>query len=208
MKPWQVGFLSLSVLTPHSYNRISSLIFPHSKSPNTVPESYYDDPGDHGAVVLDSSTSMPDHPSQHPRANATLLMLARNSDLDDVVRSVRELEDRFNRKYNYPWVFLNEEQFTDDFKRYVPVMPVLPSGFVSSLFLTVIFTHTRILYSRVSVLTSGSVHFGQIPNEHWYQPSWIDEGKAEEERRKMEEEGVIYGGSVSYAFPFSTPYLL
>jgi alpha 1,2-mannosyltransferase len=44
-------------------------------------------------------------------------MLARNSDLEGAVKSVRELEDRFNRKYNYPWVFLNEEPFSSDFKR-------------------------------------------------------------------------------------------
>ena len=43
-------------------------------------------------------------------------MLARNSDTDGAVRSVRELEDRFNHRFNYPWVFLNEEPFSDDFK--------------------------------------------------------------------------------------------
>jgi Glycolipid 2-alpha-mannosyltransferase len=51
------------------------------------------------------------------RANATLLMLARNSDVDGAVRSVREVEDRFNRKHRYPWVFLNEQSFSDDFIR-------------------------------------------------------------------------------------------
>ena len=45
------------------------------------------------------------------------------------------------------------------------------------------------------------MHFGLIPEEHWNQPSWIDETKAEEERKKMEEENVIYGGSVSCGFP-------
>jgi alpha 1,2-mannosyltransferase len=70
---------------------------------------------------------MLDYPPQRPRANATLLMLARNSDVDDAVRAVRGLEDRFNRKHRYPWVFLNEQPFSDDFKRYVPLKPVLPS---------------------------------------------------------------------------------
>lgn len=70
---------------------------------------------------------MPNQPPQRHRANATLLMLARNSDVDDAVRAVRELEDRFNHKYRYPWVFLNEQAFSDDFKRYVPLTPVLPS---------------------------------------------------------------------------------
>lgn len=55
----------------------------------------------------------------HRKANATLLMLARNTDVDGVVQSMRSLEDRFNRNFQYPWVFLNEEPFTEDFKRCV-----------------------------------------------------------------------------------------
>lgn len=160
--------MSLSVLTPHPYNPVSSLIFPQTASPHTVPESYYDDPGLYETIESNTSIRLPDQPPQRPRANATLLMLARNSDIDDAVRAVRELEDRFNHKYRYPWVFLNEQSFSDDFKR------------------------------RVSNIISGPVHFGQIPEEHWYQPSWINETKAEEERKKMAEEGVIYGGSLSY----------
>ncbi len=50
------------------------------------------------------------------RANAAILMLARNSDVDNAVRSVRRLEDRFNKNFQYPWVFLNEEPFSDEFK--------------------------------------------------------------------------------------------
>lgn len=64
------------------------------------------------------------------RANATLLMLARNSDADGAVRSVRELEDRFNHKYNYPWTFLNEEPFSEDFKRCAP-LPSFPHCLIS-----------------------------------------------------------------------------
>jgi alpha 1,2-mannosyltransferase len=46
-------------------------------------------------------------------------MLARNTDLNGVISSVEQLEARFNRKFNYPWVFLNDEPFSTDFKRYV-----------------------------------------------------------------------------------------
>ena len=46
-------------------------------------------------------------------------MLARNSDLEGAMRSVRELEDRFNVRYGYPWTFLNEEPFSEEFKRCV-----------------------------------------------------------------------------------------
>lgn len=52
----------------------------------------------------------------YERANATFVILCRNSDLGGTVRSVREIEDRFNRKYRYPYVFLNEEPFSNEFK--------------------------------------------------------------------------------------------
>lgn len=52
------------------------------------------------------------------RANATLVLLARNSDINGVVQSMQSLEDRFNRHYNYPWVLLNEEPFSEEFKEY------------------------------------------------------------------------------------------
>jgi len=51
------------------------------------------------------------------RANATLVLLCRNSDLEGTVDSIRQMEDRFNKKYKYPWVLLNDEPFTDNFKR-------------------------------------------------------------------------------------------
>jgi alpha 1,2-mannosyltransferase len=51
------------------------------------------------------------------RANATFVMLARNSDVDGSVRSIRALEDRFNSRYGYPYVILNDVPFSDDFKR-------------------------------------------------------------------------------------------
>ena len=59
-------------------------------------------------------------------ANATLFMLARNSDVDGAVNSVREVEDKFNLKYGYPWVFLNEEPFSDDFKLCALSLPLWP----------------------------------------------------------------------------------
>lgn len=88
------------------------------------------------------------------RANATILVLARNSDIDGVEKSMRSLEARFNRAYGYPWTFLNEEPFDDEFK------------------------------SRVSALTDAEVQFGLVPADQWYQPDWINEelvekGKAE-----------------------------
>jgi alpha 1,2-mannosyltransferase len=73
--------------------------------------------------ILSPGISDKDRPTElavdKRRANATFVILARNSDADGTVRSIREMEDRFNRNYNYPYVLLNEEEFSDDFKRYI-----------------------------------------------------------------------------------------
>ena len=53
------------------------------------------------------------------RENATLLMLTNNWEIDGALRVVGEVEERFNRKFNYPWIFLNDEPFSDEFERYV-----------------------------------------------------------------------------------------
>ncbi|KAJ7723709.1 glycolipid 2-alpha-mannosyltransferase-domain-containing protein [Mycena olivaceomarginata] len=116
-----------------------------------VPEKYY--------LTPDVNGTMPRH------ANATIVMLARNGDLNGVVRSLTQLEAKFNTRLGYPYVFLNEEPFSDDFKR------------------------------NVLALTNNKVEFGLIPKEHWYQPEWIDEERARASRKKMEEEHVIYGGA-------------
>ncbi|PFH54343.1 glycosyltransferase family 15 protein [Amanita thiersii Skay4041] len=102
------------------------------------------------------------------KANAVIVLLARNGDLDGVLSSLKQMEDRFNRKFHYPYVFLNDEPFSDKFK------------------------------SLVSEVTDAQVQFGLIPPDHWHQPSWIDEAKASAAREKMIENKVIYGGSVPY----------
>ena len=54
------------------------------------------------------------HCSKKPRA--ALISLVRNSELEGIMQSMRQLEYRWNRKYNYPWVFFNEEPFSEEFK--------------------------------------------------------------------------------------------
>ena len=88
-------------------------------------------PGPDDLTVLENTISPEDEESKPvtvtpvttspgPRkANATILMLARNKDVHDAVQSAKRLQDRFNHKHGYPWVFLNEEPFSEDFKKYV-----------------------------------------------------------------------------------------
>jgi hypothetical protein len=73
----------------------------------------------HIARLLDLPNQVSDRSIQDGTANAVMLMLARNGELEGAVSSVRQLEEKFNRRYHYPWVFLNDEPFTDDFKQWV-----------------------------------------------------------------------------------------
>lgn len=141
---------SISNIKDHitgSQNRI-----PPYKIP--IPEEYYAHP-DAGS-------------SQGRKANAAIVMLARNGDLNGVISSMKQMEDRVNKKFHYPYVFLNDEPFSDDFK------------------------------TRVSEITDSKVQFGLIPNDHWNQPAWVNETKATESRNDMVKNNVIYGGSVPY----------
>lgn len=54
------------------------------------------------------------HISSRPRA--ALISLVRNSELPGLMQSMRQLEYHWNRKYQYPWIFFNDEPFSDEFK--------------------------------------------------------------------------------------------
>lgn len=85
-----------------------------------IPDEYY----------APSNVSSP----QGRKANAVIVMLgecsdnitqpiklngttARNGDVNGAVSSVKQMEDRFNKKFQYPYVFLNEVAFDDNFKK-------------------------------------------------------------------------------------------
>lgn len=104
----------------------------------------------------------------YQRANATFVTLARNGDLWELIESIRHVEDRFNRKYKYDWVFLNDKPFDENFKKVT------------------------------TSIVSGKTHYDVIPKEHWQFPDWIDRDKAALVREEMREKKIIYGDSVPY----------
>ncbi|ADJ41761.1 ADL265W-Ap [Eremothecium gossypii ATCC 10895] len=104
------------------------------------------------------------------REKATFVTLARNSDLYTLLESIMSVEDRFNHKFKYDWVFLNDEEFTDTFK------------------------------ALTSALVSGNTYYGKVPKEHWSFPEWIDQDRAARVRQMMAEKNVIYGDSINYRF--------
>lgn len=103
-----------------------------------------------------------------PRANGAIVMLARNSELEDVVSSMRSMERHFNQWFKYPWVFLNDEEFSSDFK-------------------TEIFKHTE-----------AEVEFGLVPQEHWNFPKDVDKDELAEFIQGQGDREILYGNLESY----------
>lgn len=110
----------------------------------------------------------PSYAKKGERPKACFVALVRNSELNDILSSIGHVEKRFNKKFNYPWVFLNDEPFTEEFKQ------------------------------KVTKAVSSEAEFELIPKKHWSYPDFIDQEKAAVERKKMVDEGVIYGGMESY----------
>jgi alpha 1,2-mannosyltransferase len=57
---------------------------------------------------------VPQLTNKAPRAKAGFVVLARNSELEAMRRSMKDVEFRFNRKYGYPWIFLNSKWIPED----------------------------------------------------------------------------------------------
>ncbi|AQZ17204.1 KTR4 (YBR199W) [Zygosaccharomyces parabailii] len=101
-------------------------------------------------------------------ANAAILSLVRNEDLDDIIGSILELEEQFNGDFQYPYVFLNDGEFTSQFKD--AILRALPQG--------------------------RKVEFGTIDPELWDMPSDIDEQEFKERMEKLN--GIQHADQVSY----------
>ncbi|RVD92206.1 KTR mannosyltransferase [Tubulinosema ratisbonensis] len=102
------------------------------------------------------------------KENAVIFSLCRNSDLNDILSSIESLEEKFNKEYKYPYLLLNDVEFTEEFKQ------------------------------KVKEKVSTEIEFGKLNSEQWGYPPWIDRKKAEEGRKDLESKGIIYGGSESY----------
>ncbi|KAG1147356.1 hypothetical protein G6F37_002022 [Rhizopus arrhizus] len=81
---------------------------------------------------------------------------------------MEQIEDTFNKKFNYPYVFLNNEAFTQEF------------------------------IDGVKSKTSSEVKFGELDSTMWGYPDYINQTYAAECRKHMEEQGVPYALSESY----------
>ena len=88
--------------------------------------------------------------------NACIIVLARNSDLGNVVDLIKQFESNFNKNHSYPYVLMNDELFTDEFKK------------------------------KLLQLTNASIEFELIEENHWKVPDWIDRQKLNSSLKKIQ----------------------
>ncbi|VEU21291.1 DEKNAAC102558 [Brettanomyces naardenensis] len=108
---------------------------------------------------------------QEARANATFYTLCRNSDLFDILETIQNYNYRFNNRYHYDWVFLNDQPFTEEFIK------------------------------LVNASVAGEAHFGLIPKEQWSLPDSVNiaEMKRGMDKLMNDPDGAVpYGDSLSY----------
>lgn len=76
------------------------------------PESHQDSSG---PSIDDTPSTATGKFKQKGNQKAAFVTLVRNGELWEIVNSIRQIEDRFNRNYHYPWIFLNDVPFTEEF---------------------------------------------------------------------------------------------
>lgn len=81
---------------------------------------------------------------------------------------MKQLEDHWNSKFNYPWTFFNDVPFTDEFK------------------------------AKTKALTKAKVNYELIPKEHWDTPDWISQDLYIESTKILKEQNVQYSSMISY----------
>ncbi|OLY80433.1 putative mannosyltransferase KTR3 [Smittium mucronatum] len=102
------------------------------------------------------------------REKAAILVLVRNKELNQILHSMRQLEDRFNRKNRYPYIFLNDKPFSNKFMEFV------------------------------ARATDSNTTFSIIPKEHWSVPSDINMKKVKSNFKVLDRLDIPYAKSMSY----------
>ncbi|KAG7820026.1 hypothetical protein KL928_001463 [Ogataea angusta] len=120
-------------------------------------------------AVFESGCRDPLIEAKNPRMNAAFVVLARNSEIDGVVSSMRSLERHFNQWFNYPWIFLNNERFTQEFKK------------------------------KVAQVSSGPVRFGTVPEAKWkFDEQQTNPVLFKEAIESQGDREIMYGNTASY----------
>ncbi|CAG8482567.1 4854_t:CDS:2 [Dentiscutata erythropus] len=107
--------------------------------------------------IEQKEVTVPDNTRQIGKANACFVVLIRNSDLHEFRNTMRQLEDRFNHKYNYPYVFLNDVPFTEEFKKLTSALTKSKTEY-----------DMGILNEKLEEMRKNEVIYGDSPGVHFY----------------------------------------
>ncbi|KAI8093629.1 nucleotide-diphospho-sugar transferase [Halteromyces radiatus] len=99
---------------------------------------------------------------------ACFVVLVRNSELQGIKNTVIQIEQRFNKQFHYPYVFLNDDYFTEQF------------------------------IQEITALTTAQVNFGKVDQQMWGYPSFINQTHAALQRAELATQGIPYADSESY----------
>ncbi|KAI9313171.1 glycolipid 2-alpha-mannosyltransferase-domain-containing protein [Dichotomocladium elegans] len=146
---YMIGSITYLLRRPVSWQPLRRTL---SNVASTQPPFYVTGPRDHPDQL---TVHLPPPGNHTARANAGFVVLVRNSELQQMLESMYDMEKRFNHKFNYPWLFLNDEPFTDEFKEFT------------------------------TKATGAQTHYGFVDASMWSYPPWIDQAKAARERERL-----------------------
>jgi len=96
----------------------------------------------------------PTPPAGLKRANGVFVIVAQNGDLYRLKRTMKELEDVFNSRFRYPYVFIGVSSFSSEF------------------------------VENTKAMTQADCSYGTIPWSEWGYPSWADQKRARKAREE------------------------
>ena len=91
-----------------------TMTIPNEHTPN--PEKWLKRNSNNKFAALPGAPKLSGYDRFSPKPRAALISFVYNSELEGILQSMRQLEYHWNRKYQYPWIFFNDETFNDEFK--------------------------------------------------------------------------------------------
>ena len=102
------------------------------------------------------------------KQKAVILILCRNEEMDGINATLENFEEKFNSKFEYPYVFLNDKKFTQEFQ------------------------------DKLSQTCKDRAKFGRVDADVWNMPPGIDRERAKKSWADMRSAGVPYADMESY----------
>eukprot|EP00124_Ichthyophonus_hoferi_P003034 Ihof_evm5s238 gene=Ihof_evmTU5s238 len=102
------------------------------------------------------------------KANAVLLLLARNEDEKELIKVLNSFETHINSRYNYPYLMFNDQEFSDTFKQ------------------------------SVMKQVSSPVTFVKLAPEYWDVPDFLDMNEVNLKLEEKKKKKVMYGDKLTY----------